>query len=142
MVVFVCVRACVCVCMCVCVCVCVRVCVRECVSVNVCVCTLPILTNQQLSVPANVFESNRHRNHGAGTRHDFPSLYIYIYMFSRRRYEVACAYLFMFSGRLHTQHAHDTPSKPNLLPRHLADSETYTQHTKETSPHIIGKAIC
>jgi len=37
--------------------------------------TLPILTNTQLSVPANVFESSRHRNHGAGTRHDFPSLY-------------------------------------------------------------------
>ena len=25
--------------------------------------------------------------------------------------------------RLHTQHAHDTPSKPYLLPRHLADSD-------------------
>ena len=37
--------------------------------------TLSILTNQQLSVPANVFESSRHRNHGAGTRHDFPFLY-------------------------------------------------------------------
>ena len=37
--------------------------------------TLPILTNEQLSVPANVFESSRLKNHGAGTRHDFPSLY-------------------------------------------------------------------
>ena len=107
-------------------------CVCECVCVYI-----PNLDEQELSVPANVFNSSRHRNHGAGTRHDFPSLYIYIYMFSRRRYEVACTYLFMFSGRLHTQHAHDTPSKPNLLPRHLADSETCTQHTKETSPHII-----
>jgi len=25
--------------------------------------------------------------------------------------------------RLHTQRAHDTPSKPYLLPRHLADSD-------------------
>jgi len=42
--------------------------------------TLSILTNQQLSVPVNVFESSRHRNHGAGTRHDFPSLRIFIYV--------------------------------------------------------------
>jgi len=48
--------------------------------------TLPILTNHQLSVPTNIFESSRHRNHGAGTRHDFlsryPSLTIHTALFS------------------------------------------------------------
>ena len=45
-------------------------CVCECACVYI-----ANLDEQQLSVPANVFESSRHRNHGAGTRHDFPSLY-------------------------------------------------------------------
>jgi len=60
--------------------------------------TLPILTNQQLSIPANVFESSRDRNHGAGTRNDSHPC-AYLFLFSRRRYEVTCTYLFMFSRR-------------------------------------------
>jgi len=102
--------------------------------------TLPTLTNKQLSVPANVFESRdaeiMAQEHVTISHPDIPhSQYIqpfprvpsapishvhplpasprrpvhlvtartigvaYVFMFSRRRYKVACAYLFMFSRR-------------------------------------------
>ena len=136
-----CVRVCACVCVrvyvCVCVCVraCVCACVRECVCVNVCVCTLPILTNQQLSVPANVLNradtEMMAQEHVTISHPDIPhSQYIQPYT------RVPSAPI---------SHIHPLPThslEPYLLPRHLADSEIYVcvsplRRRTPFSPHVL-----